>query len=82
MYVSYSALGHLISTLVLEQRLCHYDGNFFNQGLVFLIEGQYWNLQVDRLCRDRMVWQPGEGVRRMMCRAGVVFDFEVELGKA
>jgi hypothetical protein len=77
-----NALGHLISTLVFEQRLGHYDGNFFNGGRAFLLEGKYGYLQVYRLRRDRLVWQPGEGVSRMVRRDGVVFDFEIKLGKA
>jgi hypothetical protein len=32
-----NALGHLIPTLAFEQRLGHYDGNFFNRGRAFLI---------------------------------------------
>jgi hypothetical protein len=77
-----NALGHLIPTLVLEQRLGHYDGNFLDWGPRGLIEGKHGYFQVNRLYRDRLVWQPGEGVSRMVFRAGVVFDFEVELGKA
>jgi hypothetical protein len=74
--------GHLIPTLLLEQRLGHYDGDFLDRGQRGFIEGKNGYLQGYRLRRDRLVWQPGEGVSRMMRRAGVVFDFEIELGKA
>jgi hypothetical protein len=77
-----NALGQLIPTLVLEQRLGHYDGNFLDWGQRGLIEGKHGYFQVNRLRWDRMVWQPGEGITRMVRRAGVVFHFEVELGKA
>jgi hypothetical protein len=76
-----NALGHLIQTLVLEQRLGHYDGNLLDRGRRGLIEGKHRYLLVNRLRRDRLVWQPVESVSRMVRRAGVVFDFEIELGK-
>jgi hypothetical protein len=77
-----NALGHLIPTLVLEQRLGHYDGNFLYRGQRGLIEGKHGYFQVNWLRRNRLVWKPGEGVSRMVRRAGAVFDFEVKLGKA
>jgi hypothetical protein len=77
-----NALGQLIPTLVLEQRLGHYDRKFLDWGQRGLIDGKPGYFQVNRLCWYRLVWKPGEGVSRMVRRAGVVFDFEVELGKA
>jgi hypothetical protein len=81
MYVP-ECVGSFDPEPVLEQRLVHYDGNLLDRGQRGLIEGKHGYLQVNRLRWDRLVWQPGEGVSPMVRRAGVVFDFEVELGKA
>jgi hypothetical protein len=66
-----NALGHLIPTLVLEQRLGRYEGNFLDRGQGVLIEDKHGYVQANRLCRDRLVGQPGEGVSRVVGRAGL-----------